>query len=61
MEIKKCECSGTPIFEKIYPTKRYCGFVKCPKCGVETKVYATKQCAVNAWNKGKRECLTPNS
>ena len=53
MELKKCKCGGTPIFEKLFPRNNYCGFVRCPECGAETKTYTSKQNAVNAWNKGK--------
>lgn len=53
MEIKKCECGGTPMFEKLFPRNNHCGFVRCPECGKETKVYTSKQNAVKAWNKGR--------
>ena len=53
MEIKRCECGGTPVFEKLFPRSVYCGFVRCPECEKETKVYTSKQNAVKAWNKGR--------
>lgn len=52
MEIKKCECGGTPVFEKLFPRSIHCGFVRCLQCDKETKVYTSKQNAVKAWNKG---------
>ena len=51
MEIKTCKCGSTPEFVKLWETKRYGGFVRCPKCGVEGRYYTSKQNAVKAWNK----------
>lgn len=51
MQINPCRCGATAEFVKLYETKRYDGFVKCPKCGRETRVYTSKQNAVKAWNK----------
>lgn len=51
MQINPCNCGGTAEFVKLYETKWYGGFVKCPKCGRETKYYTSKQNAVKAWNK----------
>lgn len=53
MEINKCKCGGSPMFEKLFPRNRYDGFMRCPKCGAETEAYTSKQNAVKAWNKEK--------
>lgn len=55
MEISPCKCGSKAEFVKLYETKRYSGFVKCPKCGRETKSYTSKQNAVKAWNRGAYE------
>lgn len=52
MQINPCDCGGSAEFVKLYETKRYGGFVKCPKCGRETRYYTSKQNAVKAWNRG---------
>lgn len=52
MEIKPCKCGSTPTFVKLFPNGRYSGFFRC-SCGKETRVYASKQSAVRAWNGGR--------
>lgn len=51
MEILPCKCGGKAEFVKLWESKRYGGFVKCPKCGCESKAYTSKQNAVKNWNK----------
>lgn len=51
MEIALCKCGGVPEFVKLYESKRYDGFVRCPKCGAETPAYTSKQNAVRRWNR----------
>ena len=57
-EIKKCLCGGTPKFIKLYDRLRYEGFISCPKCGYEGRLYASKQGAVKAWNKNIEKSRT---
>lgn len=45
--VKLCECGGKAEFVK---TGKHCGFVSCTKCGDSTKIYASKQNAIKAWN-----------
>lgn len=49
--MNRCECGAEPEVIKLYPSKRYDCFIRCPKCGKETKVYTSKQNAVKAWDK----------
>ena len=51
-KLNVCECGSTPKIIKLFSSKRYDCFVQC-KCGKETKVYVSRQGAVNAWNNGK--------
>lgn len=51
MEIFPCKCGATPEWVKLWVSKRYDGFIRCPKCGRETGSYTSKQNAVKAWNK----------
>ena len=54
MEIKRCiKCGGEPERIKLWETKRADCFYRCQGCGRETKVYASNQSAVAAWNDGK--------
>lgn len=54
MEINKCsKCGGEAEHIKLWKTKRQECFIRCKGCGRETKVYASKQGAVDAWNSGK--------
>ena len=54
MEIKCCsKCGGEAEHIKIWESKRSECFFRCKSCGRETKVYASKQGAVDAWNSGK--------
>lgn len=48
--LNPCECGGEAEHVKIWETKRQHCFIRCKKCGRETKVYTTKQNAVKAWN-----------
>ena len=50
-ELKPCKCGGEAEHIKIFPTKRYDCFLRCKKCGYETKVYVSKQGAKRAWNR----------
>lgn len=51
----KCSCGAEPEVVKLFTSKRYDCFVRCPRCGKETKAYTSKQNAVKAWSKGKYE------
>ncbi len=51
MKLLPCKCGSPAEFVKLYKTKWYCGFVKCPKCGAEGRCYTSKQNAVKSWNK----------
>lgn len=53
-KLNVCSCGNMPEAVKLYASKRYDCFVKC-KCGKETRVYTSRQNAINAWNKGKLE------
>ena len=54
MEIKRCiKCGGEPERIKLWETKRADCFYRCRGCGRETKVYASNQGALAAWNDGK--------
>jgi hypothetical protein len=55
MEILPCKCGGKPEFIKTFESKRYDGFVRCPKCGTEGRCYTSKQNAVKAWNRRMNE------
>ena len=50
-ELKPCKCGGEPEHIKLFPAKRYDCFIRCAKCGYETKAYTSKQNAVKAWNR----------
>lgn len=51
-EIKRCaRCGGEAEFIRLFPSKRYDGFVKCTRCGNEGRCYSSKQNAVKAWNR----------
>ena len=51
-ELNPCpRCGGEAMFVKIFPAKRYDGFVRCTKCGHEGICYTSKQNAVRAWNR----------
>lgn len=45
--INPCKCGGKAEFAK---TGKHTGFVSCTVCGESTKVYASKQNAIKAWN-----------
>lgn len=45
--INLCECGGEAAFVK---TGKHCGFVRCTKCNKDSKIYASKQNAIKAWN-----------
>lgn len=47
--MNRCECGAEPEVIKLFASKRYDCFVRCPKCGKETKAYTSKQNAVKAW------------
>ena len=51
MELLPCKCGGIPEWVKLWVSKRYDGFVRCPKCGREGRTYTSKQNAVKSWNK----------
>ncbi|MGN1479681.1 MAG: Lar family restriction alleviation protein [Acutalibacteraceae bacterium] len=51
LEIKPCLCGGTGELIKLFPKNRYDCFVRCDRCGYETKAYTSKQNAVKAWNR----------
>ena len=54
MELNKCsKCGGEAEHIKLWESKRSECFLRCKSCGRETKVYASKQGAVDAWNSGK--------
>lgn len=54
MEINKCaKCGGEAEHIKLFDSKRSECFFRCTSCGRETKVYASKQNAIEAWNSGK--------
>lgn len=48
--LKPCKCGGEAEIVKLFPKNRYDCFVKCKKCGKETKAYTSRQNAVKAWN-----------
>ena len=52
-KIKPCQCGGNGKIIKMFPSKRYDCFIKCDKCGIETKVYTSRQNAIKMWSKGK--------
>ena len=53
--MKPCECGAEPEIVKLFEfAKRYDCFVRCPKCGNETKAYTSRQNAKKAWEK---ECV----
>lgn len=55
MEILPCKCGAQAEFVKLYETKWYDGWVQCPKCGRESRMYTSKQNAVKAWNRSMKE------
>ena len=50
-ELLPCPCGGKATLIKLFDSKRYDCFVRCDKCGAETKLYTSKQNAVKAWNR----------
>ncbi|WP_427112976.1 hypothetical protein [Megasphaera sueciensis] len=47
------ECGSVPSVVKSKITKQYSAYqVKCPQCGVHTKLCSTAECAVKCWNMG---------
>ena len=50
-EPKLCPCGGKPEVIKLYESKRYDCFIRCPECGYEGRLYVSKQGAVRAWNR----------
>lgn len=52
MEDLRCpKCGGESEFVKLYPSKRYDGFMRCKVCGHEGRLYTSKQNAVKNWRK----------
>lgn len=51
MQITPCKCGATPEVVKLWESKRYDCFLRCPKCGRETRCYSSKQNAVKRWNR----------
>lgn len=49
--INPCTCGGSAEFIKLFESKRYDGFVRCTKCGKESRTYTSKQNAIKSWNK----------
>lgn len=54
-KILKCLCGGNGQHIKLFIKNRYDCFIKCDKCGWETKAYTSKQNAVKAWNKAMQK------
>lgn len=55
--LKLCSCGAEPEIVKLFESKRYDCFVRCPRCGKEGKAYTSKQNAIKAWNRDS-EILT---
>ena len=50
-DLKCPKCGGESEFVKLYPSKRYDGFMRCKVCGHEGRLYTSKQNAVKNWRK----------
>lgn len=44
-----CKCGAAPEYIKIYSKNRPDCFIRCQKCGLETKIYKNRQNARYAW------------
>lgn len=49
--LEKCKCGCDPEYVKIFERLRPDCFIRCPRCGLETKVYVSRQNARKAWKK----------
>ena len=51
-ELKPCDCGCEEVYvdDEIYFEDGYRYWIRCPKCGFESKTYDTPEQAISAWN-----------
>ena len=52
-KLKPCDCGCEEVYidDEIYFEDGYRYWIRCPKCGFESKTYDTPEQAIDAWNK----------
>jgi len=53
MKLRRCSCGSFPELRTYMGREDYCSFVKCYRCGAETRIYYEPDDAIDSWNKGE--------